>query len=92
MPWGEAVRLVKVLIDDPTSQIASAVSGWDRPWSHEWAATVDLFDAFRQAHFKSPKPYPRPWPDPNSRRRGRTDKSRAEVISILNAHGHKIAG
>lgn len=92
MPWGEAVRLVKVLVDDPTSQVASAVSGWDRPWSHEWAATVDLFDRMTSLHGAQAKPYPRPWPDPNAKRRGRTDKSRAEVISILNAHGHQIAG
>lgn len=92
MSWGEAVRLATVLVEDPTSQIAAAVSGWDRPWSHEWAASVDLFDLLHQVYGKQPKPYPRPWPDPNRKRRGHTDKSRAEVISILNAHGHKIAG
>lgn len=92
MPWGEAVRLAKVLSEDSTSHIAAAIHEWDHPWSHEWQAVVELFDAFREVHFVRPKPYPRPWPDPNARRRGRTDKSRAEVISILNAHGHKIAG
>ena len=97
MPWGEAVRLATVLVEDPTSRIAAAVSGWDRPWSHEWAATVDLYDLLHVVNADprrraQVKPYPRPWPDPSKRRRGRTDKSRAEVISILNAHGHRIAG
>lgn len=92
MSWGEAIRQVQTLIDDPTSQIATKVSGHKRPWSYEWAATVDLFDAFGVANFKKPKPYPRPWPDHSGKRRGHTDKSRAEVVSILNAHGHRIAG
>jgi len=92
MPWGEAVRLAGVLVSDPTSQIAAAVSGWERPWSHEWAASVDLFDLMHMVNGKNPKPYPRPWPDPNHKRHGRTNRSRAEVISILNAHGHRIAG
>lgn len=92
MPWGEAIRLTGVLVRDPTSQIAAAVSGWDRPWSHEWAVTAELFDRITQLHRAKAPPYPRPWPNPNQKRHGRTDKPRAEVISILNAHGHRIAG
>lgn len=91
MSWGEAVRLLSILAKDPTSQVATVVAGWDRPWSYEWAATVDVFDRMAQLRGARAKPYPRPWPDPNTKRHGRTDKSRAEVISILNAHGHRIA-
>ena len=86
MSWGEAVRLAQVLADDPSSRTGAALAGHERPWSHEWAATVDLFDLLHKVYGKNPKPYPRPWPDPNRRRRGRTDLPRAEVISILNAH------
>lgn len=93
MSWGEAVRLTQILADDPASRIAAALSGHKRPWTYEWAALVDLFDLTQNAHrFKNPKPYPRPWPDPRGKRHGHTTKSRAEVVSILNAHGHKIAG
>lgn len=92
MPWGEAVRAVQTLADDPTTRIAAALSGHRRPWSHEWAAVVDLFDLMHKVHGKNPKPYPRPWPEQGTTRRGRTNKSRAEVVSILNAHGHRIAG
>lgn len=92
MSWGEAVRQMQTLLGDPTSHIAAAVSDHKRPWSHEWAATVDLFDLLHQVYGNKPKPYPRPWPDRTGKRHGRTDKSRAEVISILNAHGHRIAG
>lgn len=95
MPWSEAVRLTRVLSDDPTSRIAAAAHDWDRPWSFEWAAIVDLFDLTHQVNAdkrNKPKPYPRPWRDPNARRRGRTNLNRDEVIAILNAHGHAIGG
>lgn len=97
MPWGEAVRLVSRLKDDPTSHVGAVLNEWDRPWSFEWAALADLYDLTQYAHVdqrrrSQVKPYPRPWRAPGSKRRGRTNKSRAEVLAILNAHGHNLGG
>jgi hypothetical protein len=92
MPWGEAIRLTKVLQRDPSSHVQAALNDWDGPRSFEWTLLADLYDVTANAHFKKPRPYKRPWPSPGSRRHGRTTRSRAEVVAILNAHGHSIGG
>jgi hypothetical protein len=68
MGWDEAARLAAILLRDPSSQLAASVAGWERPWSHDWAVTADLYDLQRQSKSKRRvKPYPRPW-----RTQGRT--------------------
>lgn len=71
------------------------MAGWDYPVSREWMALAHLYDLQQYINVDPKKraevkPYPRPYRDPNSTQRGRTDKSRAEVIAILNRHGHNI--
>jgi hypothetical protein len=90
-----AFRLTLTLQTDPWSHGAAAPNDWDAPRSGAWMVLADLYDLMQHVNVdprkrSQVKPYPRPWRDPNSRRRGRTTKSRAEVISILRAHGHVI--
>lgn len=96
MPYGEAIRLTRILAADPASQVSAALGEWDYPASREWLLMAHLYDLTQHVNTdpkkrSQVKPYPRPYRDPNSKRRGRTTKSRAEVIAILNAHGHNIA-
>lgn len=88
MSYAEAVRLTQHLARDPASHVCAALSGWEAPRSQEWLLLADTYDATVQAHFKSAKPYPRPYPEPGATRRGHTKRSRAEVLAILAAHGH----
>jgi len=77
----------------PDSLTAAAVSGWERPASREALVLMDLFDVTAAAASEGKaKPYPRPWPttDTSSKRLGNTNLSRAEVLAILNAHGHNL--
>lgn len=86
MTYGEAWRLTAILTADPTSQVTAALQGWDGPRSREWFVLADLFDLTHATAAKHPKPYPRPYRD--GVQRGRTNRPRAEVVAILNAHGH----
>lgn len=90
MSYGEAVRLTGQLVTDPTSRVAVELMEWDGPRSVEWLLLADLYDAFGQASFRNPKSYPRPFRDPGSRRLGKTEMTRAQVIAVLNAHGHNL--
>ena len=91
MSWGEAIRLAEVLAGDPSSRIAAAIGRWDYPFTREAAILMDLFDLQHASKSKKkPKPYPRPWPAEGTRRRGKTTRTRAEVVAILNAHGHQL--
>lgn len=64
MGWGEAWRLFLILGGDPSSQVASAVAGWQYPASRDALVLLDLFDLTARASFKRPKAYARPWDDP----------------------------
>jgi hypothetical protein len=91
MTWGEAVRLTDLLLEDPSSMVAAKASGWEHPITREDAVLRDLFDLQHMAKSdRKPKPYPRPWPSEGRRRRGRTKMTRAEVVAVLNAHGHSL--
>jgi hypothetical protein len=90
MSYGEAVRLTGELAADPSSHVACALMGWEGSRSVEWLLLADLYDAFGAASFKSPKLYPRPFRDPSQRHFGKTDMTRAQVIAVLNAHGHQL--
>lgn len=63
MTWGEAWRLVEVLIRDPGSATAAALVGWEHAVSREWLLLLGLREATVRAHFKDPDPWPVPWPE-----------------------------
>jgi hypothetical protein len=88
MSWGEAVRLVGILAKDPSSWLCAAINEWSAPRTPEWLVLADLFDATVRAHFQKPQTYPRPYPDPNETRFGKTELPRAQVIELLNRAGH----
>lgn len=91
MSYGEAIRLLGVLAADPSSMFAASREGWAHPISHEAAVLMDLYDLQHASKSKKkPKPYPRPWPAEGTRRRGKTTLSRAEVVAVLNQHGHSL--
>ena len=90
MSYGEAVRLVGVLAADPSSHLAAALNDWLAPRSVEWLVLADLFDAFVRANYRKPQAYPRPFPEPGAVKRGKTNRPRAEVIDLLNRHGHRF--
>lgn len=90
MPYGEAVRLVGLLAGDPSTRLAASLNEWDAPRSVEWLVLADLFDAFVRANYKAPQRYPRPFLDSRSKHRGKTDMPRAQVIDLLNRHGHRF--
>lgn len=66
--WGEALRLTQVLARDGSTYTAAAVGEWDYPLSSEGRILADLFDLWTA---EGADPYPRPWPDPNTRVVGR---------------------
>lgn len=68
------------------------MQGLDYAPSREWLLMADLYDLTARAHYKKPKPYPRPWPSETDRKRignagGRT---RDEVLAILASVGHAV--
>ena len=89
----EAARLAYRLERDPSSWTFAASQGWTYPLDRDALLLADLLDRFTQVNFKKPKPYPRPWDTggPKVQRHGNVGKrTRAEVIEILNAHGHSL--
>lgn len=96
MDWGEAIRLTRILRADPSSMLAAAMEGWDHPISREALALMDLFDLDMAVNSgkKKPKPHPgRPWKPTGKTTQRHGDvggRSRAEVVEILNAHGHSL--
>jgi hypothetical protein len=90
MSYGEAVRLVGVLAADPSSHLAASLNDWSAPRSVEWLVLADLFDAFVRANYRKAQRYPRPFLDGGAVRRGKTNLNRAQVIDLLNRHGHTL--
>lgn len=92
--WGEAVRLVRILRADPASMIAAAIEGWDYPLPRGDAVLMDLFDLeFAKTGARGRKPHPgRPWKQQGDVTKigNAGGRSRAEVVEILNAHGHSL--
>lgn len=89
MTYGEAIRLVGILIEDPSSMLASQRAGWKYPVTRETAVLMDLFDLQHMSKAKKkPPPYQRPWSTSEKRRIGRTTLSREQVIAVLRRHGH----
>ena len=44
MGWGEALRLLHILMTDPTSAVASHIAGWEHPISREALVLMDHYD------------------------------------------------
>jgi hypothetical protein len=62
MTWGEAWRLVEILLADPSSHLGAAVAGWQYPVERGELTLRDLYDLQHRSKSKrKPKPYPRPW-------------------------------
>jgi len=90
MTWGEALRLVRILTLDPSSQAAAAVAEWDHPISREAVILADLYDLQHQSKSKKKvTPYPRPF---GSRRRKKVKPSPSlsqdQIIAALRSAGH----
>ena len=82
VPWDEVVYLVAVLLRDPTSWLQTSVNKWDHPITYDWAAQVATYDLLAQVHSKrKPKPYPRPWKNANSTRKGTVRKDARELLA-----------
>lgn len=96
MPFAEAMRLISVLLLDPSSALAAAVAGWKFPIDRTALAVMDLHDRFVEANSDPkrgrPKPHPgRPFPMTNGRRRGNAaGRTPKQVKEILNRYGHQI--
>lgn len=72
MRWDEALRMLRILGADPSSQVGAALSGWTHPVPREWIVLADLLDIqLRSKAKRRPKPYRRPWdPQPTAYGRG----------------------
>ena len=100
MTLAEAARLVMILRADPSSMTAAALEGWDHPVSREALIAMDHFDLAMAAatagsrRGPKPKPHPgRPWKSSDRTTKKHGDvagRTRAEVVAILNAHGHSL--
>lgn len=91
--WDEALDLVRLLRKDPSSQLAASIEGWDYPFERVGWVLAHMNDVFEAAHLKKPSGYnPRPVKAKDKWRRfGNTgNRTRAEVVAILNARGHSL--
>lgn len=89
MGWGEAVSLTRILCQDPTSWVASSMSGWEHPVSRGALVLMDLYDLTHavNAGKRKPKPYPRPWKVTESKV-ARSNLTREETLAALRYAGH----
>ena len=94
MGWSEAIRAVRTLRADPSTQLAAAMEQWAHPFSRTEAILADVYDLeYAKAGVKKRQPYPRPWATDGatSTRKGNTaGRTRTEVLAILAAHGHAL--
>lgn len=99
MTFGEALRLIKLLRADTTSQIAAACEGWDFPTTREHLAILDLFDINVLANSDPKKGKPKPHSGRpmkiddrmKSRRGNAAGRSPEQVRAILAEYGHGVA-
>lgn len=99
MSFGEAIRLVKMLLQDPSSAVAAAVAGWKYPIDRTTMAVLDLFDVTVMAHSDSKRGRPKPH-GARPFEPGRSDgvekignaggRTPAEVIATLRRLGHNL--
>lgn len=94
MEWGEAIRLVRILRSDPSSQLAASIEGWDYPLERLGWMIADLLDVQGSSKAgKKWKTYPRPIKPKSAIERitGETvGMTRAETIERLRALGHNL--
>lgn len=91
MSWGEAIRLLRVLRNDTSSQFATSCEGWAYPIERTTLAVLDVFDLLHavNADPKKGRPDPhsgRPWKIENREitKHGNTaGRTRAEVVEVL---------
>lgn len=85
MSLGEACRLLSVLAGDPSSKTAAAMEGWPYTFSREAMVLADLYDLTHSiaAQGKRVRPYPRPWPDVDTSRLGKTSLPQDKVRALL---------
>ena len=83
--WLEAIRLVAVLVKDPSSWTQAAKNEWDYPVDRNWIVATHAYDLLAMVNSKKkPKPYPTPWPDPNVKRlKPHSAQRRSQVIDKL---------
>jgi hypothetical protein len=81
----EAIYLVSILRQDPSSWLQAAMSNWKHPVSREWIAQVHTYDLTARVNSKQkPKPYPVPWPESGTQKIGSNkQQSREKTLSIL---------
>lgn len=86
LSWVEFYHLVEDLLNDPTSRLFTAMAGNKFPFSREWVLLADIFDVLAASNSKrKPKPYPRAWPEKQTRIGGKKKMRRSsdEVRAIL---------
>lgn len=92
MSWGEALRLTKILLSDPSSLVTAHAAGWEHPVTREDMVLRDLFDLTHQAALagskKRAKPYPRPWKTARSRTKPAASVTQADILAALRHAGH----
>jgi len=91
MGWSEGIRLVRILLADPASAVASAMAGWDYPMPREAAILADLYDltfAANKSEKSKMRHYPRPWKVKSEAKVAKPTISQARVIAALRRAGH----
>lgn len=81
MTYGEAFRLLQVLLRDTSAAITAAVAGWESPVSQESLLLMDLFD-LRHSIAISKKAPPHPG-RPQPKRGTVAGRPATEVLAIL---------
>lgn len=71
-----------MLLRDPTSWTHAAIANWKHPITYEWSVLVAQYDLLAQVHSgkRTPKPFPRPWPDANVQKKGKTRQDAREIL------------
>lgn len=94
MTWGEALRLTKEILLDPSAHVTASVYDWSHPVPWPAMVAMDAYDLAHQVAWgqsggkgSRPKPYPRPWPDRVTKRFA-PSVSQDEVIAALRSVGH----
>lgn len=89
MTWGEAVRLTRVLLQDPASHVHAALAGWAFPVSREWLVAADTYHAYLALRAANPERHrlTLPWDDTGtSRRHGTASMAPEQLRAVLDAH------
>lgn len=88
MPWGEAIRLTRVITLDPSSALSMSLNEWDRPTSREALVLMDVYDVLDATRAgRKAKRYPRPWGDKARKNIGRGARLTVDQLRrVLDAH------